>query len=403
MSFLHQHVSGEESPRTPTPRQGAASFWTEHDVRKESPRIPSLRTGAAPFQHKHDTGEESPRTPPPGAWIIPCGQRPYCVAYGALRTELPPSPLVEPATSEPLLRHCGSVAPAAARCIQVPLLHRQGGSSAAPCFVHGKPSTSTPCAAVAPPAPQPPLHLAQALQHAPPAPQHAPVLPLRRFIVVDGSATLSAWGVGAAVVGPSLCRELGDPMGRYDWCGGGRKEEFFAEQRRSGRKDDTSATAEAVAILAGVMLNAEFCQDQGLQKALPVITDKPSVLANLAGRGNAGPALEAACEKVALSLVDLVRHRGPVLFLSKHKIDAMRNTHGWLPDGLATRGRIRGGLGEPAGPRLPTDWRSWFEFHFEGELADPVSLTVSACALPVAGAFEFCNRLPRGGSEAASV
>ena len=229
------------------------------------------------------------------------------------------------------------------------------------------------------------------------------VPPLRRYILVDGSATETAWGVGAAVVGPSLQREPGDPMGRWDWWGGGRKAEFFAEQRRLGGKDDTSAVAEAVALFAGVMLNDEFCNDNGIEKALPIITDKASVLSNIGGRGNAGPALEAACNKIALSLLDVVRHRGQVVFLNKHKIGRMTNTHHWLPDRLALRGRTTGGIGEPAGPLLPADWRSWFDFSFVEEGKDIVSLTVCARALPAAGAFEFSNRLPRAGGGAGLV
>ena len=170
-----------------------------------------------------------------------------------------------------------------------------------------------------------------------------------------------------------------------------------------GGKDDTSAVAEAAALFAGIMLSDEFCHDNGIAEALPIITDKPSVLSNLGGRGNAGPALEAACNKIALSLLGVVRHRGQVVFLSKHKIKCMTNTPNWLPDRLALRGRTTGGFGEPAGPPLPADWRSWFDFDFAEENRDIVSLTVRACALPAAGDFEFSNRLPRAGGGATAV
>lgn len=389
--------SKEESPRTPTPRAGAAFFQYERAAEKESPWIPTQREGTVLFWHEHDTGEESPRTPTPRASLTRLGQVP---APQQLR-ELPPSPPVQLATSESPPHHCGLFTSADARCRLEPLLHLPGGSSGAQRLVQGGSSLLGP----------PPVQASHpatshpALALPPPQPSRLPAVPpLRRFIVVDGSATSSDWGVGAAVVGPSLRREPGDPMSRWDWCGGGSKADFFAEQRRLGRKDDTSAVAEAVALLAGLMLDAEFCQDQGIKTLLPIITDKASILSNLDGRGNAGPALEAACSKIALSLMDLVRHHGQVIFLNKHKIEAMRNTHNWLPDKLAARGRIAGGMGEPPGPPVPADWRSWFQFRFDGEdPSSPVSLTVSARALPVAGAFEFCNRLPRGGTAAAAV
>jgi hypothetical protein len=217
------------------------------------------------------------------------------------------------------------------------------------------------------------------------------------WVVVDGSAAKTNWGVGAAIVGPTLARVFGDGLARYNWHGGGLQCDFFAGLRKTTTETgDTDATAEVLALLAGIMLNAEFCQERSLQKALVIIGDRGSVIENLAGCGKPGPVLAAAIERVAIELLPLALHYGPVVFLNKNRISAMDGTHGWLPHGLAKVGRQTGNMSMFAlHPRLVLGWREWFDFDLVGKGENVISLTVTARPCHIPDGCKPCSKLPR--------
>lgn len=370
----------------------------------------------------------------------------------AIIIDMSPSPLVQPAVLEPLLRHCGSVtlaASAGASLGQLPQLAwavcpspvsaTMSGSALAP---HSAPGANSalaqhpalaqplvpnnmlapypaserqPRPALAPPpvpcvalVPQPARHPALAPQPVPaPGPLQVPLSvarlpplgvtrvqqPSRYHVLVDASATTSGWGVGACIVVDGFVRRPDDGLGRFDWSGGGPKSEFFEELRRLSPTDDTDATAEAVALMAGVLLSWEFCQEQDLKEAVPIVTDRPANLSNLGNRGHAGPVLTAALEIVARHVLCLAQHYGPVVFLNKHRISAMDNTHDWLPDRLAARGRTTGTMTCVHQHPLAANWRESFHMAFDGPAGNVRSLTFIA---KVTGGPVFLSELPRG-------
>ena len=222
--------------------------------------------------------------------------------------------------------------------------------------------------------------------------------PNRLYILVDGSATPDAWGAGAGIVGASFERVAGDGLARYNWCGGGPRSTFLSELHY--HKDDKDATAEAMALLAGVILNIEYCQENDC-RPLHIVVDRASGMSNLGGCGNPGPRLRAVLEHVARNLLWLLARHGRVVFLNKKKLGNISHLHSWLPDGLATRGRKTGNVPSIHAAPLPAHWREWFNFSFDGPPNDLVSLTVSLKSPEIGAAYESCWKLSRTGSTAA--
>jgi len=172
-------------------------------------------------------------------------------------------------------------------------------------------------------------------------------------VLVDGSADLRAWGIGASAVSVEDAFVVGRHLSAHDCWAGGLKELLLPELRAlTPDKDDCSAVAEALALAVGCELAAELYTQHAPQGRIPIVTDHPetiSIMIGLArkrtGRSHS-PALLAAVSITAVSIWKLAARHGPVVIRDKLTV-ASAGGKEWTPHGLANRGRREGTLAVP--------------------------------------------------------